>query len=194
MAKYAMVVFKCRSVPEQLPSRWSFQFYGECPPVSQQLDSVGAFTVLNGVYIEALLFGFGTAIGELPPYVVARAARLAGKTEEELKEIEERPPASLLEKAKHLIYLSLQKHAFLTVLVCASIPNPLFDLAGIICGHLLVPFKTFFIATSIGKALIKMSIQVLDSHPVLHGRPGLPRRHHRSNRQVHRDCDSVSGR
>lgn len=41
-----------------------------------------------------------------------------------------------------------------------SIPNPLFDLAGITCGHFLVPFWTFFGATMIGKAVIKMHIQV----------------------------------
>lgn len=41
-----------------------------------------------------------------------------------------------------------------------QIPNPLFDLAGITCGHFLVPFWTFFGATLIGKAVIKMHIQV----------------------------------
>lgn len=41
----------------------------------------------------------------------------------------------------------------------AQIPNPLFDLAGITCGHFLVPFWTFFGATLIGKAVIKMHIQ-----------------------------------
>lgn len=112
------------------------------------------------VSFEALLWGFGTAIGELPPYLVARAARLAGKTEEELKEIEENEPVTLMDKAKALIYRSLKAHAFLTVLACASIPNPLFDLAGIMCGHFLIPFSTFFIATSIGKALIKTVGQV----------------------------------
>lgn len=46
-------------------------------------------------------------------------------------------------------------------LYCFSqIPNPLFDLAGITCGHFLVPFWTFFGATLIGKAVIKMHIQV----------------------------------
>lgn len=40
-----------------------------------------------------------------------------------------------------------------------QIPNPLFDLAGITCGHFLVPFWTFFGATLIGKAIIKMHIQ-----------------------------------
>ena len=49
----------------------------------------------------------------------------------------------------------------------AQIPNPLFDLAGITCGHFLVPFWTFFGATMIGKAVIKMHIQVLDSHTAL---------------------------
>lgn len=42
-----------------------------------------------------------------------------------------------------------------------KIPNPLFDLAGITCGHFLVPFWTFFGATLIGKAIIKMHIQKL---------------------------------
>ena len=41
-----------------------------------------------------------------------------------------------------------------------QIPNPLFDLAGITCGHFLIPFWTFFGATLIGKAVIKMHIQV----------------------------------
>lgn len=44
--------------------------------------------------------------------------------------------------------------------LCLQIPNPLFDLAGITCGHFLVPFWTFFGATLIGKAIIKMHIQV----------------------------------
>ena len=43
-----------------------------------------------------------------------------------------------------------------------QIPNPLFDLAGITCGHFLVPFWRFFGATMVGKAVIKMHIQVCD--------------------------------
>ena len=35
----------------------------------------------------------------------------------------------------------------------------MFDLAGITCGHFLVPFWTFFGATLIGKAVVKMHIQ-----------------------------------
>ncbi|CAF87534.1 unnamed protein product, partial [Tetraodon nigroviridis] len=50
---------------------------------------------------------------------------------------------------------------WLTQRLCLQIPNPLFDLAGIHCGHFLVPFWTFFGATLIGKAIIKMHIQKL---------------------------------
>lgn len=46
------------------------------------------------------------------------------------------------------------------LLFLMQVPNPLFDLAGITCGHFLVPFCTFFGATLIGKAFIKAHIQV----------------------------------
>ena len=65
-----------------------------------------------------------------------------------------------IEKAKFFVCSRLKTHGFIIVLLAASIPNPLFDLAGITCGHFLVPFSTFFGATMIGKALIKVTIQV----------------------------------
>ena len=55
-----------------------------------------------------------------------------------------------------------------TYLLTLQIPNPLFDLAGITCGHFLVPFWTFFGATLIGKAIIKMHIQVIILSYLLH--------------------------
>jgi len=69
------------------------------------------------------------------------------------------------------LYLSIIPHFFIDrplfetiligVFIIFQIPNPLFDLAGITCGHFLVPFWTFFGATLIGKAVIKMHIQKL---------------------------------
>jgi hypothetical protein len=55
----------------------------------------------------------------------------------------------------------MEKAGFMGVLLMASIPNPLFDLAGLTCGHLLFPFWKFFGATFIGKALIKSNIQAV---------------------------------
>lgn len=66
-----------------------------------------------------------------------------------------------MEKAKLSVHNLVQRVGFFGILACASIPNPLFDLAGITCGHFLIPFWTFFGATLIGKAIIKMHIQKL---------------------------------
>jgi len=53
----------------------------------------------------------------------------------------------------------IEKYRFLAIMMFAAIPNPLFDLAGVVCGHMLVPFWTFFGATVIGKAFIKVLLQ-----------------------------------
>lgn len=66
-----------------------------------------------------------------------------------------------MDRVKVSIFHYLQRNAFLTVLVCASIPNPLFDLAGITCGHFLIPFGTFFSATCLGKAFFKTHLQIV---------------------------------
>jgi hypothetical protein len=76
---------------------------------------VSVFSIYQAVIIEAFLWGLGTAIGELPPYFVARAASLAGRKSEELDEIldeanvsaEEQKMLPLIEKLKLLIYKTL---------------------------------------------------------------------------------------
>ncbi|TMS07292.1 Vacuole membrane protein 1 [Larimichthys crocea] len=112
-----------------------------CPQGGGLEGSVSLFSIMSKVRLEACMWGAGTAIGELPPYFMARAARQSGADpdDEDYEEFEE-----MLEQAEG-----------------AQIPNPLFDLAGITCGHFLVPFWTFFGATLIGKAIIKMHIQKL---------------------------------
>ena len=159
IAKVTMVANECNVVPEYLPSRWNLQHFAECPTVSEG-KTIGFLEILFAVQLEAFLWGFGTAIGELPPYFVARAARLAGKEEEELEELKSADKMTLMLRAKKFLYILLQKYAFITVMLCASIPNPLFDLAGIICGHFLISFWTFFGSTMIGKAVIKVHLQV----------------------------------
>ena len=49
--------------------------------------TIGFFTIYCAVFLEAFLWGAGTALGELPPYFVARAASSAGGMDEELEEI-----------------------------------------------------------------------------------------------------------
>lgn len=136
-----------------------------CPEDSTSSGTtINVWSIMSKVRWEAIFWGLGTAIGELPPYFMARAARLSGQMDEEEKEIEElheKGHLSVMERAKIIVHDFVQKVGFLGILLCASIPNPLFDLAGITCGHFLIPFPTFFGATLIGKAIIKMHIQQL---------------------------------
>ncbi|XP_034406159.1 vacuole membrane protein 1-like isoform X2 [Cyclopterus lumpus] len=130
--------------------------------------SISLWTIISKVRLEACMWGAGTAIGELPPYFMARAARLSGTEpdDEDYQRFEEildqtQSAQDFATRAKVAVQKLIQRVGFLGILACASIPNPLFDLAGITCGHFLVPFWTFFGATLVGKAVIKMHIQKL---------------------------------
>lgn len=137
-------------------------------------------SIASKVAWAAFLWGLGTALGELPPYFIARAAAASGGAlAEELQDVEtleedlqssskggkggksKKRKAGLVERGKVFLYESVQKYGFIAVLLAASIPNPLFDLAGLTCGHFGIPFATFFGATLLGKAVFKVSIQVL---------------------------------
>jgi len=63
------------------------------------------------------------------------------------------------DRLKVFVHDAIKKYGFWAVLVSASVPNPFFDLAGLTCGHCGVPLLTFFAATVIGKAVIKVSLQ-----------------------------------
>ncbi|XP_058791700.1 vacuole membrane protein 1 isoform X2 [Phymastichus coffea] len=145
-----------------------------CPTTVDKTWAVTIFNIMSKVRIEAIMWGAGTALGELPPYFMARAARTSRQSsrdqefdQDELKELEalealesgENVP--IIMRAKLAMKHFVQKAGFLGIMACASIPNPLFDLAGLTCGHYLIPFWTFFGATLLGKAIIKMHIQQL---------------------------------
>lgn len=139
------------------------------PPLfpSQQGSRLPLSSILPQVQLETILWGIGTALGELPPFFISRAARISGSNLEVMKELDSSSTEDSGIVANHVnrIKLWLLSHSqylnFLTILVLASVPNPLFDLAGIMCGQFGIPFWTFFIATMIGKAFIKTHIQTV---------------------------------
>nr|BAJ94121.1 predicted protein [Hordeum vulgare subsp. vulgare] len=166
--KTVTTAIECRSL--DFPSEGPNAFECSNPVAADLADhqsaagmgDVTVWGVYTKVALAVFLWGGGTAIGELPPYFVARAARLTGQKLEELEELDDDDkPLSYTDRAKHLIYHMLQKYGFLSIMLFASVPNPLFDLAGLTCGHFLVPFWTFFLATFIGKAVVKATGQNL---------------------------------
>ncbi|CAL0332086.1 unnamed protein product [Lupinus luteus] len=121
-------------------------------------------SILPQVQLEAVLWGLGTALGELPPYFISRAARLSGREVDAMEELDSDDKgimAAQLNQIKRWFLSHAQYLNFLTILVLASVPNPLFDLAGIMCGQFGIPFWKFFFATLIGKAIIKTHIQTV---------------------------------
>lgn len=132
------------------------------------LVKVPISSILPQVQLEAVLWGLGTALGELPPYFISRAgARLSGCKVDAMDELdassskEDRFISASLKQMKRWLISRSQHLNFFTILILASVPNPLFDLAGIMCGQLGVPFWKFFLATLTGKAIIKTHIQTV---------------------------------
>lgn len=163
-----------------------FNFRIICPSNSTTPDNVSetisVWSIMSKVRLEAFMWGAGTALGELPPYFISRAHRLAAiqggndsepnETLEEIQDLvsdgDQQPRAtessknvfdSFFRATKSKLILLIKRMGFFGILACASIPNPLFDLAGLICGYSLVSFWTFFGATLLGKAVIKMHLQ-----------------------------------
>ncbi|KAJ4881215.1 Vacuole membrane protein KMS1 [Raphanus sativus] len=136
------------------------------PPlmISAAGSRVPLTSILPQVQLEAILWGIGTALGELPPYFISRAASISGGTVEELDASPSEDSgfmAKFLNRIKRWLLTHSQHLNFFTVFVLASVPNPLFDLAGIMCGQFGIPFWEFFLATLIGKAIIKTHIQTI---------------------------------
>jgi len=114
------------------------------------------------VCVPAFLWGAGTAAGEIPPYAVSRAAALAGEVDDDVPDIKEETEGNdVISQMKAWMIDFVEKYGFWGVLVMSAWPNAAFDLVGICCGQLNIPFMTFFVATLIGKAVIKVNGQAV---------------------------------
>ncbi len=112
--------------------------------------------------VACMLWGIGTAVGELPPYATAYAARLAGKEDEfeEMLAESEIDNKDVVARMKKWMIDLVNDWGFLGVLLLSSWPNALFDLTGICCGHVLMHWTVFLSAVIIGKAFIKVNGQL----------------------------------
>jgi membrane protein YqaA with SNARE-associated domain len=175
IAEVTLAAYECQSLDFPEPP------YPEeimCPGNETVATSavISILSIMSKVRLESIMWGAGTAIGELPPYFMARASALSskenralinGELNEELEEFEhllklEKEGTSQLsygDRMRLFVFKMIKRVGFWGILLCASIPNPLFDLAGITCGYFMVNFWTFFGATLLGKAIIKMHMQ-----------------------------------
>jgi len=116
--------------------------------------------ILLKVLPPAIIWGAGTAAGEIPPYALSKRAREAGTRNEEFEEITADSEGNgIFAMTMRWMIEFTEKYGFWGILLMAAWPNALFDMCGICCGHFLMPFSTFFGAVFIGKALIKAPSQ-----------------------------------
>lgn len=143
--------------PVYAPDAWA------APPPTPGAPDVTLVAVLARVAWPAALWGIGTAVGELPPYFVARAAAAAGEALAELEEVGEdgaEPTGAEAEggqgsdggsrlraasgaaagggggvvaRAKRAVFDSVRRYGFWAILLGASIPNPV-RVAAVACG------------------------------------------------------------
>ncbi len=112
-------------------------------PTPLFLTSIVASSFLNPILV-IIFSSLGSALGEFTGY-------LAGRGAEELLEKDIK-----IKKVKGW----MDKYGFWALLALAAIPNPLFDIAGMIAGATQIPFKKFIFIVWLGK-LIKYSLIVL---------------------------------
>lgn len=115
-------------------------------------------------YPYCLLWGIGTAIGELPPYITSYYAAQTKLNDEEYEEFQKdikEGKKDIMTRMKIWMINFIQKYGGVSVFLFSCWPNIMFDLCGICCGHFLMPFQSFFIPLLLGKAVVKTFFQCL---------------------------------
>ncbi len=88
-------------------------------------------------YLVGLVSGVGTTIGELTGYIAGLGATALIEEDKKYQKIRR--------------WMSI--NGFITIFILALIPNPFFDLSGIVSGATKYPLKKFLLATFLGKTL-----------------------------------------
>jgi len=102
--------------------------------------------------LVGLVVAFGATIGELTGYMAGIGGRVAITDHRHYERYH-------VKKVEHW----MNKSGFLTLMVLAAIPNPLFDLAGIFAGATNYNIKRFLLATFVGKTVKFLTIALLGS-------------------------------
>ena len=155
---------------------------------SQWLPARGRAALAARAALPGFWSGAGSAVGELVPFFLARAAKRAGADPFAVIEDEEEPDDEperrswlplLAAKTRTRLEVALADGAFWKIFVLAALPNPFFDLCGLVCGSLDISLRTYFGACLAAKALVRTPLQTvvvaLAVHRVAGAAPAPPR-------------------
>jgi len=100
------------------------------PPINS--DNLSFLSIFLKTMIPSMLWGAGTAIGEIPPYALSRAATLAGQRTADMDEIfaargqNDQKDISFADKMKIWMLNFVEKYGFWGVLGLSAYPNAFF--------------------------------------------------------------------
>jgi membrane protein YqaA with SNARE-associated domain len=121
------------------------------------ISLVGNATVILPVPGLVAVFAGGTALN---PWLVGLVAGVAQPIGELTGYLAGYGGGAVVENRQ--LYLKLrgwmERHGFITILILATIPNPAFDMAGIIAGALRMPIWQFLLACFIGKTVKSLAV------------------------------------
>ncbi|GAW82709.1 hypothetical protein, conserved [Plasmodium gonderi] len=134
--------------------------YFEC--ITKNDNNVTLSRLFIKVYPFCLVWGIGTALGELPPYLTSYYASKSKLNDDDYEEFEKdikEGKKNIITSMKIWMIDFIKKHGSISVFLLSCWPNVMFDLCGICCGHFLMPFGNFFIPLLLGKAVVKTFFQ-----------------------------------
>jgi len=112
-----------------------------------------AFVVAAGAVLDPLwvgiVAGLGSATGELTGYLLGYYGRRAVPTD--------------TSRIWRLTERGFRRWGFVALIVLAFIPNPVFDVVGILAGSLRYPLGRFWLSTATGKILKLLGIAYLSA-------------------------------
>ena len=118
------------------------------------------FSVVLKVLPVFIVWGCGTAIGEVPPYFIAFMAKSAGENNPDMEDIDDiRSKTDPISKMQVWMLDFMEWGGFWGIVLMAAWPNAAFDMCGIVCGTLLLPLWMFLGATMVGKGFMKAPMQ-----------------------------------
>lgn len=125
-------------------------------------DWISVLRVFAKAFPAVFLWGSGTAMGEIPPYALSYAAASSGKRDKDLEEeLADEDADDVLNRTKRWMVDIIKENGMWGVFWLSAWPNAMFDLCGMCCGMLLMPFGEFFFGCWLGKACVKAPSQLL---------------------------------
>ena len=113
------------------------------------------------VYPACLSWGLGTAVGEIPPFLLGRRLGHVPRVE-----VSDRWPKVIkwLAEALEVVLVrstewALRRTGFLGIVFLSAWPNLAFDLVGIVAGVQGMTFSRFFAGLVLGKAVLKTLLE-----------------------------------